>query len=148
MGKLEGDLKRLRALKRRLLEDYDLSQEIGPRRKPKPPTEPMEPRGAADREGPTPLDVLMSIVIREVEAQIQVTQLRLESPTTNPTTTDPSNSGSGSSGIIDSGGKLLSGTASGVKGLLPSMAGGAILGTLFAGALLVAGGLLVRWFNR
>ena len=90
MGKLEGDLERLRELKRRLLEDYDLSQEIGPRREPKSPTEPMDPRGAADREGPTPLDVLISIVIREVEAQIRVTQLRLEPPTNHQDGTDVS----------------------------------------------------------
>ncbi len=81
MGKLEGDLKRLGELRLRLQENYDLSQEIGPRRKPRPPTEPMEPRRAVDREGPTPLDVLISVVIREVEAQIQITRLRLEPPT-------------------------------------------------------------------
>lgn len=57
---------------------------------------------------------------------------------------DNDGSGGGSGNDGSGGGKFLSNAAGGIKGLLPSTGGGAVLAALGAGVLLVSGGLLLR----
>ena len=63
----------------------------------------------------------------------------------------PGNGGSGNGGPGNGGsgnGTSLGGIAGGIQGLLPNTGGGMALTTLVAAALLISGGLLIRWFAR
>ncbi len=72
-----GDLQKLAEPRHRLLEAYNLSQEIGPPRPKRAPGERVDAE-TPEEQRPTPLEVLIADAIVEAERQIWETEQLLE----------------------------------------------------------------------
>jgi hypothetical protein len=68
-----GELQKLAKLRHRLLEAYNLSQEIGPARPKRAPGERFDPE-TPEEQRPTTLDMLIAEAIVEVEKQVWETE--------------------------------------------------------------------------
>jgi hypothetical protein len=74
---LRQELQKLAELRHKLLEAYDLSQEVGPARPKRAPGERYDPETPPEQR-PTPLDVLIGHTIAEGENQIWAIERLLE----------------------------------------------------------------------
>ncbi len=68
-----GDLQRLAELRQRLLEAFDLSQQIGPARPKRAPGERVDPK-TPEEQKPTYLEMLIADTIVEAEKQLWETE--------------------------------------------------------------------------